>query len=124
MDDSELKKAAIGAASKVIDPATNKSILDAHMLEELDVVDSVVKVRLAFPKGYEKEHRWTVEDSITDRRDRRGSSGCQGGRAYADRKGRGYRSHCVSRRRPRHRGGVRKGRRWQVHRVGEPRARA
>jgi ATP-binding protein involved in chromosome partitioning len=67
MDDSELKKAAIGAASKVIDPATNKSILDAHMLEELDVVDSVVKVRLAFPKGYEKEHRWTVEDSITDK---------------------------------------------------------
>lgn len=67
MDDRALKHAAIEIASKVLDPVTNKSILDAHLLEEIDAVGGVIKVRLLFPEGYEKAKRWELEDTLSDR---------------------------------------------------------
>lgn len=66
MDDRSLKHAAIEVATKVIDPVTDKSILDAHMLEELEAQDGVVHVRLRFAKDYPKASRWDVEDAVTD----------------------------------------------------------
>lgn len=65
-DDLALKGDVIGVASLVIDPATNKSILDAHILEEVTVKDGVASVRLLFPKGYSRDHRWAVEDALND----------------------------------------------------------
>ena len=67
MDDRALKHAAIEIASKVLDPVTNKSILDAHLLEEIEVEGGVIKVRLLFPEGYEKAKRLDLEDTLSDR---------------------------------------------------------
>jgi ATP-binding protein involved in chromosome partitioning len=65
-DDMTLKGLAIHLASQILDPASGKSILDAHLLEQVTVVDGVVTVRLQFPKDYDREHRWTLEDRVTE----------------------------------------------------------
>lgn len=66
MDDFELKALIINAAGQIQDPVSEKNILDAHMLEEVEVADGVVEVTLRYPKGYAKEHRWDLEDAVTD----------------------------------------------------------
>ena len=67
MDDNSLKMAAIEIASEILDPATQTSLLDAHMLEEVEATGGVVRVKLLVPKGYAKDHRWQVEDELTDK---------------------------------------------------------
>lgn len=65
-DDLTIKGLVINIASQVVDPATNKSILDAHLLEQVTVTEGVVAVRLQFPAGTTREHRWAVEDKVAD----------------------------------------------------------
>lgn len=65
-DDLSLKGDVIGAASRVVDPVSNKSILDAHLLEQVDVAGGVATVRLLFPESYAKDVRWKIEDEVTD----------------------------------------------------------
>lgn len=66
MDDNSLKMAAIEIASSIVDPATDQSLLDAHLIEEVEASGGVVRVKLLVPKGYDKAHRWQVEDALTD----------------------------------------------------------
>ncbi len=65
-DDLTLKSAVIDAVSAIEDPASGKTLLDAHMVEEVEVADGVASIRLQFPEGYSKEHRWQVEDAVAD----------------------------------------------------------
>jgi ATP-binding protein involved in chromosome partitioning len=67
MDDLTLKGNVIEAIAKVIDPQTDKSILDAHLLEEVNVEDGQVDIRLNFPEAYPREARWDLEDKIVDK---------------------------------------------------------
>ena len=66
MDDFELKGAVIEAAGAVADPVSGDTILDAHMLEDVDVSDGAVTLKVLFPKDYPKDSRWAVEDGIAD----------------------------------------------------------
>lgn len=66
MDDLTLKGNVIEAIAKVIDPQTDKSILDAHLLEEVKVEDGTVNIRLSFPEAYPRDARWDLEDKVTD----------------------------------------------------------
>lgn len=66
MDDLTLKGNVIAAIAKVIDPQTDKSILDAHLLEEVKVEDGTVNIRLSFPEAYPRDARWDLEDKVTD----------------------------------------------------------
>ena len=66
-DDLTLKGSVIEAVSQVIDPVGNRSILDAHMLDAVDVVDGKVDVRLSFSADYPRDARWQVEDAVADR---------------------------------------------------------
>lgn len=65
-DDIALKGAVIDAAGAIVDPVSNRNLLDAHMLEEITVNDGAVAVRLLFPRDYPRDSRWTVEDAVTD----------------------------------------------------------
>lgn len=66
MDDLTLKGNVIEAVSKVIDPQHDKSILDTHLLEAVDVSEGVVDIRLSIPSDYPKEVRWQIEDAVAD----------------------------------------------------------
>ncbi len=65
-DEFELKGLIIDAVSAIVEPATNKSLLDAHMLEEVEIANGIADINLRYPKGYDKNHRWDVEDAVTD----------------------------------------------------------
>ena len=65
-DEFEIKAMVIDAVSEIPDPSSGESILDAHMLEEIEVSGSIVDIALKFPDKYERNHRWTVEDAVTD----------------------------------------------------------
>jgi ATP-binding protein involved in chromosome partitioning len=65
-DDFDIKGQIIDALSALTDPASGKSLLDAHILEGVEVADGVADVKLLFPKGYDKNHRWDLEDAATD----------------------------------------------------------
>ncbi len=65
-DDLALKGAVIDAVSTVLDPASGRSILDAHILDGVEVSDAVASIRLQFPKGYDRDARWKVEDAVAD----------------------------------------------------------
>ena len=64
-DDFELKGLIIDALATVNDPASGSSVLDAHMLESVDVADGVAAVKLSFPAGYDRDKRWELEDAVT-----------------------------------------------------------
>ena len=65
-DDMTLKGDVIDAASAINDPVSEQSLLDAHLLEEVEVVDGVATIKLAFPKDYPKDARWDLEDAVAD----------------------------------------------------------
>ncbi len=65
-DEFEIKAMVIDACSGVTDPSSGESVLDAHILEEIEVDGSIVSVALKFPDAYDRNHRWEVEDAVTD----------------------------------------------------------
>ena len=65
-DDMTLKGDVIDAASAIVDPVSGESLLDAHLLEEVEVADGVATIKLAFPKDYPKDARWDLEDTVAD----------------------------------------------------------
>lgn len=65
-EDLNLKGAIIDVASTVVEPVTGKSLLDAHVLEEVSVEDGIAQIKLLFPRGYQRQHRWEVEDKVSE----------------------------------------------------------
>lgn len=65
-DEFEMKAMVIDAVSAITDPQSGESILDAHILEEIEVNGSVVDVALKFPDNYNRNDRWGIEDAVTD----------------------------------------------------------
>lgn len=66
MDDLNIKGAVIDALASVIDASSGKSIIDAHLLEAVDVKDGVVDLKLKIPAGISKDDRWELEDNVAD----------------------------------------------------------
>ncbi len=65
-DDLALKGAAIEVISGIIDPHSGKSVLDAHMVEDVDVADGKVSVKLSFGADYPRAKRFELEDAVAD----------------------------------------------------------
>src|SRR5690554_1413840 len=66
MDDLTIKGSVIDALMSVTDSHSGKSVIDAHLLDAVDVKDGVVDLKLNFPAAYPRDARWTVEDAIVD----------------------------------------------------------
>ena len=65
-DDMQLKGAVIDAVGMIEDPVSKKTLLDAHMVEDVVVQGGEVTVKIAFPANYPKDERWVVEDNVHD----------------------------------------------------------
>lgn len=66
MDDLTIKGSVIDALMALTDAHSGKNVVDAHLLDAVDVKDGVVDLKLNFPADYPREARWTMEDSIAD----------------------------------------------------------
>lgn len=66
-DDFSIKGEVIAALESVIDPQTDKNLVEAHMVEAVDVQSGVVDITLAIEKGRDREERFAIEDDIYDR---------------------------------------------------------
>lgn len=66
MDDLNIKSAVIDALASVTDESSGKSIIDAHLLEAVDVQDGVVDIKLKVPADLSKDARWDLEDNVAD----------------------------------------------------------
>lgn len=66
MDDLNIKSAVIDALAAVTDESSGKSIIDAHLLEAVDVKDGVVDIKLKVPADLSKDARWDLEDNVAD----------------------------------------------------------
>jgi ATP-binding protein involved in chromosome partitioning len=65
-DEFEIKAMVIDAVSEIIDPRSGDSVLEAHILEGLELSGSIVDISLKFPDDYDRNDRWAVEDAVTD----------------------------------------------------------
>ena len=65
-DEFEIKAMVIDAVSEIADPRSGDSILEAHILEEIEVNGSIVVVALKFSDDYVRNDRWAVEDAVSD----------------------------------------------------------
>jgi ATP-binding protein involved in chromosome partitioning len=66
-DTFALKGAIIDAIGDLKDPLSGKSLLDAHMVEEVDVTDEgKATIRVQFSEEHTRDHRWQLEDSVCD----------------------------------------------------------
>ncbi len=65
-DDFSIKGEAIAALENVQKPGTETSIVDAHMVEELDVNAGVVEIVLMADKGIDRKDRFSLEDKVHD----------------------------------------------------------
>ncbi len=65
-DDFSLKGEIIEALEGIEDPAKEKNIVDAHMVEEVEVSAGVVDLVIAIEKGRDREERFAIEDGIYD----------------------------------------------------------
>ncbi len=66
MDDLSIKSAVIDVLAKINDEHSGKNIVDAHLLDTVDVKDGVVSIRLKVPTDFPKEARWDLEDDVAD----------------------------------------------------------
>lgn len=66
MDDLNIKSAVIDALAAVTDESSGKSIIDAHLLEAVDVQKGVVDIKLKVPADISKDARWDLEDNVAD----------------------------------------------------------
>lgn len=65
-DDFSMKGEVIAALEGVVDPQKDKNVVDAHMIEEVNVNGGVVDVVLIMEKGRDREERFAIEDAIYD----------------------------------------------------------
>ena len=77
MDDLETKGRVIDVASQVNDPASGKNLVDAHIVEEVEVNGGRVGIRLLLPKGTARELRWNIEDALGDALEAAGIKGAR-----------------------------------------------
>lgn len=66
-DDRSIKGEVITALEEVQDPQAEKNVVDAHLVEELNVSGGVVDLVLVMEKGRDREERFAIEDEIYDR---------------------------------------------------------
>src|SRR5699024_881400 len=66
MDELNIKSAVIDALAAVTDESSGKSIIDAHLLEAVDVQKGVVDIKLKVPADISKDARWDLEDNVAD----------------------------------------------------------
>ena len=62
-DDFALKGEVIDQVSAVVDPLTGEGLLEAHILEKIDVAGGVASIVLKFKAEHTKEQRWALEDA-------------------------------------------------------------
>lgn len=65
-DDFSIKGEVISALETVEDPAKDKNLIDAHMVEQVDVDGGVVDITLVVESGRERNERFAIEDAIYD----------------------------------------------------------
>ena len=63
-DDAAIKGSVIEALEKVQDPKSGSGLLDAHMIEGVEVADGKVTVELHFQDDRPPKERWAVEDLV------------------------------------------------------------
>lgn len=66
-DDFSLKGEVIDALSTIEDSATGKNLVDAHMIEAVDVDSGVADITLTVERTRSREDRFALEDSIYDK---------------------------------------------------------
>ncbi len=66
-DDFSIKGEIIDALSDIIEPQSNKSVVDSHIVEAVDVNAGVVDLTLVLERDYPRETRFKLEDEIYDR---------------------------------------------------------
>lgn len=65
-DDFSLKGEAIDALEKILKPGSDSSVIDAHMIEELEVNGGKIKIVLIVDNELERKARFALEDAICD----------------------------------------------------------
>jgi ATP-binding protein involved in chromosome partitioning len=65
-DDFSLKGDVIDALSSLVDPLSGQSLLDAHVLEQVESKAGVVSVVLKFKAEHTKDQRWQIEDAVAE----------------------------------------------------------
>ncbi len=66
-DDFSIKGEIIDALSSITDPQSDKSIVDTHMVESVEVNSGVVDLTLVLEKDYPRQNRFDLEDAIYDK---------------------------------------------------------
>lgn len=66
-DDFSIKGEIIDALSSINDPNSDKSIVDSHMLEAVDVNAGVADITIVIDRDYPRDKRFELEDAIYDR---------------------------------------------------------
>lgn len=66
-DDFSIKGEIIDALSSINDPHGDKSIVDSHMIEAVDVNSGVADITIVIERDYPREKRFELEDAIYDR---------------------------------------------------------
>ncbi len=66
-DDFSLKGEIIAALESIMDSATNKSLVDAHMVEAVNVAAGIVDLVIIVSKDRPREDRVALEDNIYDK---------------------------------------------------------
>ena len=64
--DIEIKGEIIAELEDIDDPRSGKSLLDALLVEQVEVLDGGVTITLMFDTTRSKEDRWALEESIYD----------------------------------------------------------
>ncbi len=65
-DDFSIKGEVISALESVEDPDKDKNLVDAHMIEEVEVDGGVVDMILVVQSGRDRDQRFALEDEIYD----------------------------------------------------------
>ena len=66
-DDFSIKGEVIAALETVIDPSSQKNLVDAHMVEEVNVASGVVDITLVIDKAMSRDDRFAVEDDVYEK---------------------------------------------------------
>ncbi len=65
-DDFSIKGEVISALENVEDPGTDKSIIDTHIVEQVDVAGGVVDITLVVDRERDRNERFAIEDGVYD----------------------------------------------------------
>ena len=65
-DDFAIKGDVIAALEEIVDDTAGKNLIDAHMVESVEVAAGVVDLTLIVEKGRSREDRFSLEDKVAD----------------------------------------------------------